>query len=119
MPFTIDKESLRIQGRKGDSGSINFDFNQDISDYMVHFYVQKNIDSSSTIIEKTYANPQESVITVKLTSEDTEKLSASLNYTTYYWGLKITKGTDFSKTLFPEDFKNPPEMLIYPKIGGN
>lgn len=119
MPFTIDKESLLIKGRKGDSASLNFDFNHDISDYTVHFYIQKNIDSAEPLIEKVYQNPTTTVVTIKLTAEDTEKLSASLNYSTYYWGLKIAKGTDFAKTLIPQDFKNPPMMYIYPKIGGN
>lgn len=119
MPFTIDKENLLIKGRRGDSGSLSFDFNQNISDYTVYFFIQKNVDSSEPLIEKIYTNPTETIVTIKLTKEDTEKLSASVNYTTYYWGLKITKGTDYAKTLIPRDIENPPMMYIYPRIGGN
>lgn len=119
MPFKIEKDSLLIKGRKGDTASLSFDFNQDISDYTIHFYISKKVDFSDVIIEKTYAYPAEKIITVKLTTEDTEKLSSSINYGTYYWGLKITKGTDFAKTLIPQEFENPPMMYVYPKIGGN
>lgn len=119
MPFTIDEDSLLIKGRKGDSASFTFNFNQDMSDYTIYFYVQKNINSTETIIEKEYANPSASSVTVNLTTEDTEKLSALNNsYNTYYWGLKITNGTEFAQTVIPQEFQNPPMMYIYPEIGG-
>lgn len=118
MPFTIDKNSLLIRGRKGDTASLVFDFNQDISDYTVYFLIKKSINSSEAIIEKIYRNPEENSITVKLTTEDTNKLSVLSNsYNTYYWGLKVTKGTDFAQTIIPTEFKNPPMMYIYPEIG--
>lgn len=119
MPFTIDEESLLIKGRKGDSASFTFNFNQNISAYTVHFYVQKNINSTETIIEKEYKNPPSTAITVNLTTEDTDKLSAINNsYNTYYWGLKISNGTEFAQTIIPQEFKTPPMMYIYPEIGG-
>jgi len=118
MSFTIDESSLLIKGRKGDTASFTFNLNQDISAYTVHFYVKKNIGDSTTVIEKEYANPTAESITINLTTEDTDKLSAQKNsYGIYYWGLKITNGVNFAQTLIPTDFKNPPMMYIYPEIG--
>ena len=119
MPFIIDKDSLLIRGRKGDTASFTFDFNQDISDYTVSFYVKKNMSLSDSIIEKNYENPLETAVTVELTTEDTNKLSSQAgSYRTYYWGVKITNGTDFAQTIIPQEFQNPPMMYIYPEIGG-
>lgn len=119
MPFTIDEESLLIKGRKGDSASFTFNFNKDVSAYSVYFYVKKNMNSSDTIIEKEYKNPSSPCVTVNLSTEDTEKLTALNNsYNTYYWGLKIANGTEFAQTIIPQEFKNPPMMYIYPEIGG-
>lgn len=119
MPFTLDEDSLLIKGRKGDTASFTFNFNQSMSDYTVNFYVQKNINSTETIIEKSYTNPAGTSVTVNLTTEDTQKLSALNNsYNTYYWGLKITNGKDFAQTLIPQEFNNPPMMYIYHEIGG-
>lgn len=120
MPFTLDKDSLLIKGRRGDTASFTFNFNQDMSAYTVHFYVKKNITSGDPVIEKQYKSPAESAITVNLTTEETSLLSAQTNsYGTYYWGLKITNGTDFAQTLIPQEFKAPPMMYIYPEIGGD
>lgn len=119
MPFTIDEDSLLIKGRKGDTAAFTFNFSQDISDYTIHFYVKKNMDSADVIIDKAYANPINSSVTVKLSTEDTEKLATVANaYSTYYWGLKICKGTNFAQTIIPQEFNNPPMMYVYPEIGG-
>lgn len=119
MPFTIEEDSLLIKGRKGDTASFTFNFNQDMSDYTVSFYVKRNINSPDAIIEKEYANPTTSSVVVNLTSQDTEKLTSVANsYSTYCWGLKINRGTDFVQTVIPQEFKNPPMMYIYPEIGG-
>ncbi len=119
MPFTINEESLLIKGRKGDTASFTFNFNQDISAYTINFYVKKNINATETVIEKTYPNPTSNAITVHLTTEDTEKLTAQANsYSTYYWGLKINNGNEFAQTIIPVEFKTPPMMYIYPEIGG-
>jgi hypothetical protein len=119
MPFTIDEDSLLIKGRKGDTASFTFEFNRNMSNYTVHFYVKKNINDSSSVIEKTYANPTTTAVTVALTTADTELLSATANsYNTYYWGLKINTGTNFAQTVIPQEFNNPPMMFIYPEIGG-
>lgn len=119
MPFTINEDSLLIRGRKGDSATFTFDFNQDMSDYKIDFFIKKNIDSKETIIKKEYANPVEQVVSVTLTSEDTSKLSANGNtYQVFYWGLRVSKGTDYVQTIIPTEFNNPPMMYIYPEIGG-
>lgn len=119
MPFTIDEGSLLIKGRKGDTAAFTFNFSQDISDYTIHFYVKKNMDSTEFIIDKAYANQMTSSVTVKLTTEDTDKLATIANaYSTYYWGLKISQGTAFAQTIIPQEFNNPPMMYVYPEIGG-
>lgn len=119
MPFIIDKDSLLIKGRKGDSASFTFDFNQNISNCTIHFYVKKNLNSTEAIIEKEYTNLSTPSVTVTLTSEDTEKLAAQVGtYNTYYWGLKISNGINYVETVIPKEFNNPPLMYIYPEIGG-
>lgn len=119
MPFTIDEESLLIKGRKGDTATFNFDFNQDMSDYTIHFYVKKNINSTELVIDKKCEKPVDPLVVIKLTADDTGKLSANgVNYNTYYWGVRISKGTDFVQTIIPQEFGNPPMMYIYPEIGG-
>jgi len=119
MPFTIEEDSLLIRGRKGDTASLTFNFEQDISAYTVHFYIKRNINDIAAVIEKEYTNPTDSSVVINLTTEDTNKLNAQANsYTTYYWGLKITNGNDFAQTIIPQEFKNPPMMYIYPTIEG-
>ena len=119
MPFTIDENSLLIRGRRGDTASFTFNFVQDISSYTIHFYVKKSLNTSDVEIEKKYENPTTKSITIELSTEDTEKLSSVANaYKTYYWGLKINKGTEFAQTIIPQEFENPPMMYIYPEIGG-
>lgn len=119
MPFTIDEDSLLIRGRKGDTASLTFNFNQDMSDCDVHFYIKKNVNDEKVVLEKIYEKPQSTSVLVNLTANDTEKLTALNNaYNTYYWGLKINNGTTFVQTIIPQEFKNPPMMYIYPEIGG-
>lgn len=119
MPFTIEDNSLIIRGRRGDTASFTFNFEQDISAYTVHFYIKKNISDKEALIEKIYTNQQNKTVVVNLDTEDTEKLSAQPDaYTNYFWGLKINIGNEFAQTLIPQGFDNPPEMLIYPAIGG-
>lgn len=119
MPFTIDEDSLLIKGRKGDTASFTFEFDYDISDYTINFYVKKNITSTESVIEKEYTNLTGTSVDVDLTGTDTEKLTSVANsYSVYYWGLKISDGIDYVETVIPQDFKNPPMMYIYPEIGG-
>ncbi len=119
MPFIIDEESLLIKGRRGDTASFTFNFKQDMSQYIIYFYVKKNINSTDLVIEKRYEYPTTTSITVNLTVDDTNKLqSLSNSYNTYYWGVKIYNGSDFAQTIIPQEFKNPPMMYIYPGIGG-
>jgi len=121
MPFTIDEESLLIKGRRGDTASFTFNFDENISAYNVHFYVKKNINDTDAeaIINKTYNNPPTNSIVVNLSTQDTEKLTAQANsYSAYYWGLRIGNGINFAQTVIPQEFKTAPMMYIYPAIGG-
>lgn len=119
MPFTINEDSLLIKGRRGDTASFTFNFEEDISKYTVHFYIKKNINDKETVIEKEYEKPSNSCVIVNLSSEDTNKLSSQTDtYNTYYWGLRISLGQDFAQTIIPQEFKNPPMIYIYPSIEG-
>ena len=118
MPFTIDEDTLLIKGRRGDTASFTFNFNQDISAYTVKFYIKKNLNKETSVIEKDYENPQSQAVTVSLTASDTEKLTSQPNsYSTYYWGLKIMNGNNFVQTIIPKEFKTAPLMYVYPEIG--
>lgn len=119
MPFTIDTESLLIRGRRGDTASFTLNFEQEISQYTVSFFVKKNVGDEEAIIQKNYEKPQGRSLIINLTSEDTKKLFAQPNsYSTYNWGLKIGIGNEFVQTLIPQNFDSAPKMYIYPEVGG-
>lgn len=119
MPFTINEDSLLIKGRRGDTAAFTFNFEEDISKYTVNFYIKKNINDKETVIEKEFKNPSNSCLTVNLSTDDTNKLCSQADtYNTYFWGLRISSGTDFAQTIIPQEFKNPPMMYIYPSIEG-
>lgn len=118
MPFILDEKTMIISGRRGDTASFNFDFNQDMSGYTVSFYV-KQLNSQDIIIEKNYTNIVDSSVLVNLTTADTQKLVSQTNsYIPYSWGLKISKGIDFAQTVIPQENENPPMMYVYSEIGG-
>ena len=118
MPFTIDETTLLIKGRKGDSASFTFDFNQDMSAYNIEFFVKKNPSSTTAIIEKIYENPSTEAVTVELLPAETDLLTSKPNsYETYYWGLVVSIGTTFRQTVIPTLFNTAPQMYIYPEIG--
>lgn len=119
MSFTIDEESLTIKGRKGDTASFTFEFENDLTNYTLDFEVKKSFDGEA-IITKSFNSPTNNSIVVNLTSEDTEKFSVPANsYGTYYWGLKISSGIDFAQTLIPESLGTPPLFLVYREVVGN
>lgn len=121
MPFEINPDSLLIKGRRGDSGSFTFDFDQDLSEYCVDFYVKRNLNDpdDKTIIKKSYKNIEGTVVTIDLLPSETEKLlTRSDSYVQYYWGLKIHIGDSFAQTIIPMEFKNAPIMCVYPQLGG-
>jgi len=118
MPFTIDETSLLIKGRKGDSASFTFNFNQDMTPYTISFVIKKNVNDEIPLIHKEFAGSALGGITINLSSDDTDKLESKGNsYGTYYWGLRINNGIEFAQTIIPQEFKNAPMMYIYPEIG--
>lgn len=119
MSFTIDEESLTIKGRRGDTASFTFEFENDLTDYTLDFEIKKGLDGDA-IIKKSFSNPTNNTAVVCLTSEDTEKFSVLKNsYGTYYWGLKLRKGIEFSQTLIPEGLGTPPLFLVYSEVVGS
>lgn len=119
MSFTIDEESLTIKGRKGDSASFTFEFENNLSGYILNFVVKKGVNDSNTIISKSFSNLSTNSIAINLTPEETGKFSVPANtYGTYYWGLKISNGKDFAQTLIPNELENPPLFLVYNEVVG-
>lgn len=119
MSFTIDEESLTIKGRKGDTASFTFEFENNLSGYALDFVIKKGINDNEPIITKSFSNLSTNSIAINLTSEDTVKFAVPSNtYGTYYWGLKISNGRDFVQTLIPEDLGNPPLFLVYNEVVG-
>lgn len=119
MSFSIDEDSLTIKGRKGDTASFTFEFENNLSGYALDFVIKKGINDSEPIITKSFANLSTNSIVVNLTSEDTTKFSVPSNtYGTYYWGLKISNGRDFVQTLIPDNLGNPPLFLVYNEVVG-
>jgi len=117
MPFTIDEDNLLIKGRKGDTASFRFDFEEDISAYTVTFGIVSEI-GSDPIIEKTFENPTTQYVDVELSTTDTELLDADGDSPgIYYWYLKRVTDTTFAETIIPEDFKPAPQFRVYPEIG--
>lgn len=123
MPFTINQDTLLINGRKGDTASFSFNFGKDISMYTVNFFIKKNMYDKVPIVSVSVAGSVSGTATVNLTSTNTDKLIISKNedFGSYYWGLRLedaaTNGVDFSQTLIPKDISNPPELYVYPEIG--
>lgn len=121
MPFSIDKETLAIKARRGDSGSIVFEFNLPVDDFKIDFCIAKKADTLSSndiVISKCYTKNTGKLLEVMLTSEDTEKLTIGEGFIgQYYWSLKIHNEDGFSSTLIPDKFNRIPKFFVYPKIG--
>ena len=119
MPFKMLND-LSIFGRRGDSASFTFDFeDENISEYNFVFQIKKNItdDEDSAIIRKVYETPSTNSITVELTRNDTLKLETSgIGYTYYCWGLKAYNGNNFAQTLIPKDNSPAPKLCVLPAI---
>lgn len=112
-------DDLSIIGRRGDSASFTFEFEDDIKDYEFIFQVKKNITDNDEIalIRKTFKDLQENAITVELTPEDTLKLTTQgMGYSTYCWGIKAYLGEDYAQTLIPKDNTPAPKFSVLPAI---
>lgn len=119
MSFTIDENSLTIKGRKGDSASFTFEFENDLTGFNLDFEIKKNLNGSDAIITKTFSNIQNNAIEIILSAEDTSKFPTVMgNYLSYHWGLKIYDDMGFAQTLIPDDLNTPPLFLIYPEVVG-
>lgn len=119
MPFTIDEDNLLIKGRKGDTGSFTFNFNQDMSAYTVTFGIVEDVGDTTAIIEKEFVNPSEQSVTVNLLTTDTELLNADGDSPkVYYWYLKISAGSSYAETLIPQAFDSAPQLHVYPEVYG-
>ena len=118
MPFEIN-ENLHITGRRADSANFTFEFEEDISDCTLVFQVKKNEGDSDerAIIRKELKGDLNNSVTFELTPSDTNKLiCGNEGHTTYRWGLKIYRGTEFAQTLIPQEHKPAPKMHIHPAI---
>ena len=118
MSFKMLKD-LTILGRRGDSASFTFEFEDDISQYEFVFQIKKDITDSDehSLVRKTYSALHENSITVELTPDDTLELnSQGVGYTTYCWGLKAYLGDEYAQTLIPRDNTPAPKFSVLPAI---
>lgn len=117
MTFELNDETFMISGYKGDSASFTFQFNEDISNSTVYFFVKKNINDSEdkAVLTKEFVNPVGSVVDLKLLPSDTLKLGTlNSSFRDYCWSLKIKTGDDFVQTLIPNDYATTPIFRVYP-----
>ena len=119
MPYKM-LDDLSILGRRGDSASFTFEFeDNNISNYDFIFQVKKNItdNDENAIIRKCIKQPQTNSITIELLPEDTLNLTTTgCGYTTYYWGLKAYISDQYAQTLIPRDNTPAPKFSILPAI---
>lgn len=112
-------EDLTILGRRGDSASFTFEFEDDISQYEFVFQIKKDVTDNDeySLVRKVYSNSQENSITVELTPDDTLELnSLGVGYTTYCWGLKAYLSDKYAQTLIPRDNTPAPKFSVLPAI---
>lgn len=117
MTFELNDETLMISGYKGDSASFTFQFNEDISNSTICFYIKKNINDSEdkAVLTKEFVNPTNKIVDLKLASSDTSKLGTlNASFRDYYWSLKIKTGDEFVQTLIPNDYATTPIFRVYP-----
>lgn len=117
MTFQLNDENFMITGYRGDSASFTFEFNEDISNSTVCFFVKKNINDSDdkAILKKEFVNPSQKVVDLRLLSSDTVKLGTlNSSFRDYYWSLKMKVGDGFVQTLIPNEFSSSPIFRVYP-----
>ena len=119
MPFKI-LDDLSIIGRKGDSASFTFEFeDNDISSYDFIFQVKKDITDTdqNAILRKCIKNPTGNSITIELLPEDTLSVTTvGSGYTTLCWGLKAYISDSYAQTLIPKDNTPAPRFSLLPAI---
>jgi len=119
MPFKI-LDDLSIIGRRGDSASFTFEFEEeDISNYDFIFQIKKEISDKdeNAIIRKCIKNPDTTSITIELSPEETLLFKTAGNgYTTFCWGLKAYIEDAYAQTLIPKDNTPAPKFSVLPAI---
>ncbi|MDD3237115.1 MAG: hypothetical protein PHV37_03355 [Candidatus Gastranaerophilales bacterium] len=117
MTFNLDEKTFMISGYKGDSASFTFKINTDISQYNLYFFVKKHLNDTEakSVIAKEFKNPQNGIVCMNLTADETNSLSTKKScFQDYYWSLKIKADNGFVQTLIPNNFNDVPVFRVYP-----
>lgn len=130
----INKDTLRMSIRKGDTGSVCFRLSEAMYDCTFWFVVKEKAsqpDNEAPIFQK-YEHVGGSLLLISISEEESDKLvSASSScgctqYKDYIWALKYAKhlkdeegnliGIGSVKTLIPHPMRRPPIFRVYPEI---
>lgn len=133
----IDPVTLKISMRKGDTGSVCFRLNRQISDCFFWFVVKESVlqpDSEAPIYQK-YDHVGGSLLLISISEEESDRLSGKgtvgssclkSGYKDYIYAIKYAEkildeegnfvGTSSVKTLIPKAMRKPPIFRVYPEI---
>lgn len=117
MTFELNDKTLMISGYKGDTASFIFQFDTDISNSTVCFFIKKNINDSEdkAVLKKEFISPSQNIVNLKLSELDTKKLGTpNSSFRDYYWSLKIKFNNEFVQTLIPNNYDANPIFRVYP-----
>lgn len=132
----INPETLRIELRKGDSGSTCFRLNEHLDDGLFFFVVKESLSQpdSEAPIYRTFEHPGGPYVLIHIDEEASDRLSSvpsstncfCTSYKDYIWGLKYAAylydeegnciGTDAVRTLIPRIARRPPIFRVYPEV---
>ena len=99
MALTISGNDLYI--RKGDSGTINLDFNIDITGATVYFTVKSAIEDTENTFQKqvtNHTNDSEGITAISIDSSDTDIAAGE-----YVYDIQINLSDDQVHTVYPAE----------------
>jgi len=117
MPFIIEEDYL-LKIRKGESGTIVFKFNIPLKGFCTDFSILKD-GLEKPVIIKTFKDILENILEIKLSSDETDKLSTDEGFRgEYNWNLRLYNDKGFNSIIIPNKLNKSPKLFVYPKIGG-
>lgn len=99
MVLTISDNKIYI--KKGDSGTINLDFNTNITGATVYFTVKSSIDDTENVLQKTVTNHSDAssgITSISLDSSDTNITAGE-----YVCDIQINLSGGDVHTVYPSD----------------
>lgn len=135
----VNKDTLRMTIRKGDTGTACFRLNEAITDCTFWFVVKETVDQTDAEapILQEYKHVGGPLLLIKISEEESDRLSAknesdssnclcTNRYKDYVWALKYAKnvrdekgnliGIGSVKTLIPYPMRRAPIFRVYPEI---